>query len=150
MLSITTPPVPASAGWSRRMTLSPEPGTDRDLVVRGSIRVDEDRQQVVSSFKSVTSSRMPPREGVVRVTALRGFYRLTALNGGKTRVVYQVFSDPGGSLPRWLARKATEKIPAETITTLKRQVARTRGQYQEFLDRYDTDRGGQIPETTTR
>ena len=93
---------------------------------------------------------MPPRDGVVRVTALRGFYRLTALDGGRTRVVYQVYSDPGGSLPRWLARKATEKIPAETITTLRRQVARTRGQYQKFLDRYDTDRGGQIPETTTR
>jgi hypothetical protein len=129
---------------------APWPVADRDLVVRGSFRVDEDRHQVVSSFKSVTSTRMPPRDGVVRVTELKGFYQLTALDGGRTRVVYQVYSDPGGSLPRWLARKAAEKIPAETITTLKRQVTRTRGQYQEFLNRYDTNRGGKVPETTTR
>jgi len=28
-----TPPVPVRANWSQRMTLAPEPGTDRDLVV---------------------------------------------------------------------------------------------------------------------
>lgn len=124
---------------------APWPVADRDLVVRGSIRIDRDRRLVVSSFRSVNLRGMPPREGVVRVTALKGFYRLKQLKDGKTRVLYQVYSDPGGSLPRWLARKATKKIPAETITSLRRQLSRTQGEYEDFLDRYDPERGGEIP-----
>ena len=74
-------------------------------------------------------------EGVVRMPRLRGFYRLRVADRGHTDVVYQVDADPGGSLPKWVARVATREIPQKTHQGMLRQVLATRGQYDEELDR---------------
>ena len=126
---------------------APWPVSDRDLLVQGSLKINRARKEIISSFRAVKHKAKPPRDNVVRIQILKGFYRLTAVDDQRTRVVYQVLSDPGGSLPRWLARKATRKIPADTIIALRSQVKRTRGQYTSFMKRYNPAHGGKIPKT---
>ena len=64
---------------------------------------------------------------------MKGFYELTRLSDGRTKVDYRVGSDPGGTLPDWLAKRATRELPVHTIVNLRRQVARTRGAYGDVV-----------------
>jgi hypothetical protein len=48
-----TPPVPVRADWSKRMTLSPEPGTDQDLVVLEGKPLIRYRAQSVLGAESI-------------------------------------------------------------------------------------------------
>ena len=54
---------------------------------------------------------------------MRGHWVLTPVDGGKaTEAEYQVFANPGGILPDWLANLASKTLPRETIAGLRKQV----------------------------
>jgi hypothetical protein len=54
-----------------------------------------------------------PTEGVVRIRSCRGRWTVTRLDKSKTRVEYDLHTDPGGFVPVWLANKAkTMTLPA--------------------------------------
>lgn len=54
----------------------------------------------------------PPREGCVHLSVSDGYWRLEKLGSRSTLVVYWVYSDPGGSIPLWIANKAnTVSLP---------------------------------------
>jgi hypothetical protein len=64
-----------------------------------------------------------PVAGRVRVLVNRGSWTLAPLPGGMTGLTYYVHSDPGGSLPAWLANKAnTTSIPDLLTAVRKRAV----------------------------
>lgn len=54
-----------------------------------------------------------PRDGVVRVTVNTGFWEFEPAEGGKkTKATYYVLTDPGGSIPAWIANRAnTTAVP---------------------------------------
>ncbi len=96
---------------------SPWPVSDRDVVLRsthtalegGGIRVE---------FRSTTDAEVPIVSGVVRMPRLAGSYVLRPIEGG-THVVYTVDSDPGGRLPAWLVKRASERLPYNTLKNLR-------------------------------
>ena len=45
--------------------------------------------------------------------------------------------DPAGDLPRRLVRWLSEKVPVDALERLKVQTDATRGQYTDFIRRYD-------------
>ncbi|GAA4871651.1 START domain-containing protein [Ferrimonas pelagia] len=47
-----------------------------------------------------------PKRGVVRLEICDGSWALSPREDGRTDVVYWVYTDPGGSIPAWLANKA--------------------------------------------
>lgn len=55
----------------------------------------------------------PPRDGYVRLNNTKGSWELKPADDGKsTFVTYYVFTDPGGSLPKFVINKAnTEAVP---------------------------------------
>ncbi len=115
-------------------TDAPWPVSDRDAVFRSKTTVDRKKMVVNVRFWAVHSKRKPPVDGVVRMTRLRGHYRFTAMGWNKTLVDYQVDADPEGSLPGWVARLATKKLPLVTIQKLRKQARRTRGWYKKQID----------------
>ncbi len=117
-------------------TDAPWPVADRDSVVRSVASVDLKRMEVTIRFSSIQSPLMGKVDGVVRMENLRGTYRLKALGARQTRIEYEVDADPGGRLPRWIARLATKRLPIYTIRNLGKQVARTRGWYQARVGRW--------------
>lgn len=127
-------------------TDSPWPVSDRDVVLYATVSADVEKREVISSFKSTTHPSMPPIDGVVRMPKLKGYYKLQAIDETHTRVTYQIDADVGGSLPDWLATRATRQLPVKTIATLRKQTKKMAGKYDEFIRRYDPTKGGKIPE----
>lgn len=111
-------------------TKAPWPVSDRDSVNRAEIYVEPAKHRVFLPFEAVTSAKVPPVKGVVRMPFMRGHWILVPLDGGKTQVEYQVYANPGGALPDWLANLASKTLPRETIAGLRKQV--TKASYPEF------------------
>jgi hypothetical protein len=106
-------------------TKAPWPVSDRDSVNRAEMIVEPTKHRVVMPFEAIASAKIPPVKGVVRMPSMRGHWILIPVDGGRvTDAEYQVFADPGGSLPDWLANFASKTLPRETIAGLRKQAAK--------------------------
>ena len=61
----------------------------------------------------------PEKEGNVRVASLEGYWRLEPKGPGKVEVTYQVHTEPGGSVPSWLANSFVVDAPFNTLEQLR-------------------------------
>jgi hypothetical protein len=95
---------------------------DRDVVLENTVELLPDRKALHITFRRVEHAAAPPVAGVVRIPELDGHWRLTAISAESTEVEYQVHTDPGGTLPRWLVNWASESLPAQTLQNLRREV----------------------------
>ena len=112
-------------------TKAPWPVSDRDSVNRAEIVVEPAKHRIHIPFEAIADPRVPPVKGVVRMPSMRGQWNLVPVDGGKaTEVEYQVYANPGGRLPDWLANLASKTLPRETIAGLRRQVGKA--SYPEF------------------
>ena len=77
----------------------------------------------VTTEGSVPDSKLKPLpKKVIRLPRLVGFYKLWEVEPKKTKVLYQVETDAGGSLPRWLAIFGAKALPYETLNRLRERV----------------------------
>ncbi len=112
-------------------TKAPWPVSDRDSINRAELLVEPAKHRVFLPFHSIEHPKHPPVKGVVRMPSLRGHWILVPVDGGKaTQAEYQVFANPGGILPDWVANLASKKLPLETISGLRKQVKVA--QYPDF------------------
>ncbi len=125
---------------------APWPVSDRDTTVRSWVEATVSKGEVWARFQSVDVAGAGPVSGVVRMPRLAGFYHLEGIDLGHTKITYQVDADPGGLLPNWLVKLTSRKLPIETLDGLRTQVAKTRGQHDAFLKRYDPSKGGKVPD----
>ncbi len=100
----------------------PWPVWDRDMVVDTVIERSADQHYLQVTFKNVNSDLHPVPHHVVRLPKLLGFYKLWQLEPKNTKILYQVESDAGGSLPRWLVLFAARALPYETLNALRKRV----------------------------
>ncbi|MEZ5042239.1 MAG: START domain-containing protein [Saprospiraceae bacterium] len=97
-------------------TDAPWPVTDRDGVYQFTFK---------SSSKSLTilatclPDYIPIRQDHVRIPKSEGFWEFTAKENGKIKVVYENHSEPGGSIPGWLANATVVNLPFESLKNLK-------------------------------
>ena len=106
-------------------TKAPWPVSDRDSVNRAEMIVEPTKHRVVMPFEAIASSKIPPVKGVVRMPRCAAIGSSIPVDGGRvTDAEYQVFADPGGSLPDWLANLASKTLPRETIAGLRKQVGK--------------------------
>ena len=122
-------------------TDAPWPVKDRDVVLHARTVLEREKGAVWVHFDGVQSPLKGEIEDAIRMPRLRGFYYLVALTPGQTEVTYQVESDPGGWLPKWVARLATKSLPLKTIANLRTQVARTRGEYADVVEAWRKTHG---------
>jgi hypothetical protein len=126
--------------YSYSRTDAPWPVRDRYVVLRSEAVLVAPGKEVHVYFRSVESEPAEPVRGAVRMRHIEGHYKLHTLAPGQTRIEYQVSSDPGGMLPVWIVERTSQDFPLHTLLNLRRQVIRTRGSYEEFLDRWDPAR----------
>ena len=127
-------------------TDAPWPVSDRDVVLFVGVTADLDKREVNIKFSSITNQGPGPIEGVVRMPRLKGYYKLQYVDDRHTKVTYQIDADSGGSLPDWLITRATRRLPVDTIAGMRKQLKKTMGNYEEFVKRYDPNKGGRIPD----
>lgn len=111
----------------------PWPVSDRDAVYRSEVKIDVKKQRVTINFKAIRYRRKGKVDGVVRMENLRGHFKFKGLSATKTRIDYQVDADPGGWIPKWLAKMATRKLPLSTIKGLRKRVKVTKGWYHKRI-----------------
>lgn len=121
-------------------TDAPWPVSDRDMVLHTRIWLVEPGTEVLATFKGIKHVSVEEVDDAVRMPFIEGHYRLRKVTDDRTWVEYQVNADPGGSLPKWLARRASKELPLETLRNLKKQIRKTRGLYEAFLNKWDPAR----------
>jgi hypothetical protein len=103
----------------------PWPFNDRDLISDSKISQD-------SSTKTVTINTVaapgyiPDVDGVVRIKQFNSVYILTKLAGGKIKIDYTVYADPGGNIPVWLINANIVSGPYNTFFSMNERLS----QYQ--------------------
>ncbi len=120
-------------------TDAPWPVADRDVVLLTNLEWVEQDRIMKASFKGIRGE-VARRKGTVRMPRVKGHYILTYLGEAETLVEYMVDADPGGDIPKWLARQASKELPLKTLQNLRRQLKRTKGQYDAFLRKWDPSR----------
>jgi hypothetical protein len=136
-LTMTVPPADvARAVWSAITDSAPATVKKREVLSRGAddlVVYEQIHTPVVSdrdvtlrfhrgaqgqgfeiAFENANQLGPPPMAGFVRLPVVRGKWTLTPVAGG-TRVVYECYSEPGGSIPAFLVRGTQQSQVAHDV-----------------------------------
>jgi hypothetical protein len=108
-----------------RTSSAPWPVWDRDVVLDVEFVYNADRTALTVRFKNLDDKLRPVPERVVRIPKLVGFYKLVQLAPHRTKVLYQVEADVGGSIPEWIADQVAKDLPYYTLLSLRERVEDT-------------------------
>jgi hypothetical protein len=111
----------------------PWPVKDRDLVLKRTFEVLGPGQLKVRLVcLPEMPSGQPESESALRVKRCETVILLRKVDAATTYVDYRVMADPGGNNPGWIVRWVSKNLPLDTLRSLREQVKRTKGKYQEF------------------
>jgi hypothetical protein len=77
--------------------------SDRDYVMHTKLEQAPPSGRCEVSFETQNDPSHPPVRGFVRIPVIRGRWSVTPMPNGRLAIAYQVFSDPGGGIPAFLA-----------------------------------------------
>jgi hypothetical protein len=97
----------------------------RDWVLRAKLERNFEGGKYRVSWEVADLKEAPPvKDGVVRIKVNTGSYTMEPLDGGKrTRVVYALFTDPGGSIPSFIANKANTTALPDLFAAIRKHSA---------------------------
>lgn len=127
---------PEAKVWVYNRFHLPWPASDRDSVIEGTTLIDYQKREVEVSFISASNHTRPEIPGVVRITNLKGSTKLRYVDPTHVDVVQQATIDTGGNIPLWVAKMFAEDQPVNTIKAMKKQLIKTKGQYDGFVARH--------------
>lgn len=113
------------------------PIRDRDLVMKRTVEVLEPGRAFRVRL-SCLSGEKPELSAAIRIKDCDTVFVLRAVDASTTHVDYRVRADPGGSNPAWAVRWASKNIPLETLLSLRKQVAKTKGKYDDVIRSWST------------
>ena len=102
--------------WAYSRFHTPWPVQPRDSILQVTTTRDADGS-VTRALHGV-ADYLPLQQGFVRVSKVEGFWSLTPRED-EIEVVYQVHSEPGGSVPAWLANSFVVDAPFNTLHGLR-------------------------------
>jgi hypothetical protein len=92
-------------------------------VVRVRVTVSDDLRHATIAGESVDSRLADPLPKLVRAQVHASTFEMTQV-GGRVEVVALVFIDPRGGVPTWIVNYFTRRGARQTLSGLRRQVAR--------------------------
>lgn len=108
------------------------PLANRDVVVEGRIVQDPATLAVSIDSRGVSLASVPPREGVVRMPALRGRWEFRPLGEGRVEVTMTGHADPGGHIPDFLVNLMIQETPFRTLLGLRKAIPAPRYQQSRY------------------
>ena len=105
--------------WTYTQFSTPWPVTPRDSVLKVTETWQGD--EVVRTIEGLPNYQ-PETKGYVRVAKVDGYWKFKPLSPNQTEVTYQVHTDPGGSVPAWLANKFVVDAPFNTLDGMRKAV----------------------------
>ena len=103
--------------WTYTQFNTPWPVTPRDSVLLVTSVKGSDGS-LTRNLKGLPTY-IPEEKGFVRVAQVEGFWKMVPKGDNVTEVTYQVHTEPGGSVPSWLANKFVVDAPFNTLKALK-------------------------------
>jgi hypothetical protein len=103
--------------WTYTQFKAPFPVSDRDSILE--ITTTKAADGSVTRKLLEVPTYQPEVKGYVRVAQVEGFWKLVPKGADQTEVTYQVHTEPGGSVPSWLANKFVVDAPFNTLKALK-------------------------------
>jgi len=111
------------------------PVKDRDLVMKRTVQVVVPGEQFNVRLVCLPSEKAEVPK-VIRIKRCDTTFALRKLSTGKTEVDFQMSVEPGGHHPEWAVKMASRGIPYETLAGLRKQVEKTRGQYDAEVKKW--------------
>ncbi|WP_341520468.1 START domain-containing protein [Pseudomonas sp. G.S.17] len=103
--------------WTYTQFNTPWPVTPRDSVLE--VTTEQGADGSLTRKLQGQPKYIPEEQGFVRVAQVEGFWKFLPLSADRTQVTYQVHTEPGGSVPSWLANKFVVDAPFNTLKALK-------------------------------
>jgi hypothetical protein len=103
--------------WTYTQFNTPWPVTARDSVLH--ITTVQGADGSLTRQLEGAPKYIPEEQGFVRVAEVQGYWKLVPKGPNSTEVTYQVHTEPGGSVPSWLANKFVVDAPFNTLKALK-------------------------------
>jgi hypothetical protein len=89
--------------------------SDRDYVMHTTLNQAAATGRCEVSFETQDDPSHPPARGVVRMPCIRGHWLVTPTGDGRFNVSYEIFSDPGGGVPAFLASGAQRSSAVDFV-----------------------------------
>jgi ribosome-associated toxin RatA of RatAB toxin-antitoxin module len=106
--------------------VDPPIGSDRDFTMK--VRIEKKDGLYVRRFDSCTEECPAKLEKVIRVSCCTGSWTFKKLDDKRSLIKYQLHTNPGGSMPAWLTRKANKtSLPGVVDAVRKRALDKTWG-----------------------
>ena len=104
--------------------LSPKIVSDRDYTIRLREKswAMEGGLAYLNRWESANELGPPEKKGVLRVKLCEGSWLLEPQGANQTRATYSVYTDSGGTLPAFIANKASEIGIRKIFTAVRKQV----------------------------
>ena len=99
---------------------APWPVENRDGVFKYNLSYNKSTK--TGYIKGINSTLKAVQKGFTRVTLNNADWTLQYITPTTTNITYQAHSNPGGSLPAWLANSSVVDFPFGTLTNLKERV----------------------------
>jgi hypothetical protein len=95
----------------------------RDWVVKAKLEKSMPGGLYRASWEpTVVKDVPPPEDGVIRLKVNTGSWTLEPIDGGKrTLATYQLLTDPGGSIPKFIANKANTTALPELFARVRKR-----------------------------
>ena len=103
--------------WVHTYFNTPWPVTPRDSIIRSTTERLADGGLV--RHLQGEPAYLPQEDGYVRVSKVDGLWKLQPKGEGRVEVTYQLHTEPGGSVPSWLANKFVVESPFNTLRDLR-------------------------------
>lgn len=97
----------------------PFPIADRDIVVHSKQWKDEKTGILYSHSKATTSDLFKEEKGVIRITILDAYWKISPQSDGSLAIDYIALTDPAGKIPSWIINLGITKAPVETLKNFR-------------------------------
>jgi hypothetical protein len=111
---------------------APWPMQDRDTVVRFDYHQQPDSGVITIAISNFPDF-LPVDPRFVRVPDFGGYWQLRPEPNGRVEVTYQVYGDPGGWIPVWVANYAAVTSVTKTLQNMPAAVLRYRGASSDLV-----------------
>ena len=118
--------------YQYQVTDVPWPVSDRDVASHFKIEQDS-TTNIVSVTNTGQPEYIPSKEDRVRVPHFQSNYKFTPLGNGKVKVEFELYVDPGGSVPDWLINANIVTAPYKTTLALIKQLPKYQAASFDFI-----------------
>jgi ribosome-associated toxin RatA of RatAB toxin-antitoxin module len=112
--------VSRTEGYNYTLTTAPWPVSDRDVITHFVLNQDLKTKRVTIDLKG--EKDFIKETSNVRVSSLKGKWEFTPLGNGDVKVVYQLHTEPNGSIPASIANSFVVDLPNTTLKNLRNEI----------------------------